>query len=184
MLYFVLTIVLVIIGFVLIYNRLIAQKNEINNAEGMVDAVLKKRYDLIPNLVTTVKKYMEYEKETLLKVTQLRTEAINATNIQDKMEINNEISKILKGIVVSVEQYPELKSSQNMLQLQQALAETEGHICAARRTYNQAVTDFNNACEQIPSNFVAKMLNYKRQPVLSIPETEAANVNINDMFQN
>ncbi|PID65820.1 MAG: LemA family protein [Gammaproteobacteria bacterium] len=179
-----LVVVVVIVAlFILLYNGLIAKKNEISNASGMIDSVLKKRYDLIPNLVAMVQEYMDYEKETLVNVTQLRSDALNANNVKDKLDINEKISSAIKSIVVSAEEYPELQASENMLQLQQALAETEGQLSAARRTYNQAVTNFNNACEQIPSNFVAQMLRYEKQAVLKTPETERVNVNVKEMFK-
>ncbi len=177
-------VVIIISMFVWLYNALIAKKNEIANALGMIDSVLKKRYDLIPNLITTVQEYMDYEKETLVSITKLRTDALNANNINDKMNINEKISSAIKSIIVSAEEYPQLQASKNMLQLQQALAETEGQISAARRTYNQAVTNFNNACEQIPSNFVAQLLRYEKQEVLKTPEDEKTNININKMFNN
>lgn len=179
---------LVIVGilalvFVLAYNSLISKKNEIANAFGSIDAVLKKRFDLIPNLISAVKEYMDYEKETLTSITELRTKALDSNSAKEKFDINEQISNKLQGILVAVEDYPELKSSQNMLQLQQALAETEGQISAARRTYNQAVTNYNNACEQIPTNFIASWLNYEQKEVLKTPERERENIDVKGYFK-
>lgn len=174
---------LVILVFVWAYNSLIAKKNEIKNTYGSIDAVLKKRYDLIPNLIAAVQEYMAYEKETLAHITQLRTQAINTGEIREKFALNDKISDKIQNIIVSAEDYPELQSSQNMLQLQQALAETEGQISAARRTYNQAVTNYNNACQQIPTNFIASFLNYELEDVLETPESEKANISVRSAFK-
>ncbi len=181
---FMLGIVVITIVFVIIYNSLIAKRNEIENALGMVDSVLKKRYDLIPNLIAAVQEYMGHEKETLVNITKLRTAALRADNIQDKLNINKKISDNIRSILVSAEEYPKLQSSENMLQLQQALAEIEGQIDAARRTYNQRVTTFNNACEQIPSNLVAQILQYKKQLVLKTSEGERVNADVRGAFKN
>ncbi len=179
---FMLGIIIVTIVFVVIYNSLIAKKNEIENALGMVDSVLKKRYDLIPNLIAAVQKYMDHEKEILVNITKLRTAALRADDIQDKLNINEKISDNIRSVLVSAEEYPELQSSENMLQLQQTLAEIEGQIDAARRTYNQRVTTFNNACEQIPSNLVAQILQYRKQQILKTSEGEKVNVDVRGAF--
>lgn len=177
-------IVAIVFVFVWAYNSLIAKKNEIQNTFGSIDAVLKKRYDLIPNLIAAVQEYMTYERETLTQITQLRTQAINSDEMQQKFALNDKISDKIQNIILSVEDYPELQSSQNMLQLQQALAETEGQISAARRTYNQAVTNYNNACQQIPTNLIASFLKYELEEILVTPEKEKANINIRDAFRN
>lgn len=177
-------IALIIVFIVFLYNSLIAKKNQVENIFGSVDAVLKKRYDLIPNLVASVKQYMEFEKGTLEKVTSLRSSALKEKNPDKKIQLNNEISKALGSIMIAVESYPELKSSTNMLQLQQSLAETEGQISAARRAYNQAVTDYNNALEQIPTNFIANFLRYQPKEVLKIHQHERENVNVGNLFKN
>lgn len=173
----------VVLGFVWAYNSLIAKKNEIQNTYGAIDAVLKKRYDLIPNLIAAVQEYMTYEKETLNHITELRAQAINSGDIKEKFAINEKITDKLQSLMVSVEDYPELQSSQNMLQFQQTLAETEGQISAARRTYNQAVTNYNNACEQLPTNFIASFLGYHLQEVLEIPDEEKSAISVRDAFK-
>lgn len=180
---FLILVILPIAIFVWAYNSLIAKKNEISNAFGSIDAVLKKRFDLIPNLISTVQEYMDYEKETLTSITKLRTQALNSDSAKEKFDLNEQISNKLQGIIVAVEAYPDLKSSQNMLQLQQALAETEGQISAARRTYNQAVTNYNNACEQIPTNFIASFLNYGLKEVLKTPKRERENIDVKEYFK-
>jgi LemA protein len=168
---------------ILIYNGLIRKKNEVNNAFGGIDVQLKKRYDLIPNLVATVQQYATHEKELLEKVTQMRTQAIseNLTNDQ-KVALDNQISGALRSIMVAVENYPDLKASENFLNLQRNLNEVESQISAARRAYNAAVTDFNNGIETFPGNLMAGMMGLSRKQVFEIPETERENVNVKNLF--
>lgn len=173
----------IILIFIWAYNRLIAKKNAIQNNFGAIDAVLKKRYDLIPNLIAAVQEYMRHEQETLKHITELRTQAINSGDIKEKLVLNEQMSDKIQTIFVSAESYPELKSSQNMLQLQQALTETEGQISAARRTYNQTVTNYNNACEQIPTNIIAALLRYKPQEILDIPHAQRSSIDLQKAFQ-
>ncbi|OHE20530.1 MAG: LemA family protein, partial [Sulfurimonas sp. RIFOXYD12_FULL_36_11] len=154
---FIVLIVTVLI-LVLIYNSLVAKKNQVENIFASVDTVLKKRYDLIPNLVASVSKYMEHEKSLLQEVTKLRAEA-NRPNLSDgeKITLDAKISSALGSIMVAVENYPELKANENVMHLQHTLHEVEEQISAARRAYNQAVTDYNNAIEMIPTNFMASL---------------------------
>ena len=172
-----------VVILVLMYNSLVAKKNEVENIFASVDTLLKKRYDLIPNLVAAVKEYMQYEKDLLEKVTKLRTKAMNP-NISDeeKIELDKEVTALLGSIMVAVENYPELKANENLLHLQHTLAEIEAQISAARRAYNQAVTDYNNAIEMIPTNIMAKMMGYRRKEVFSIDESERKNVDIKKLF--
>ena len=173
----------IVVLLVVMYNTLVSKKNEVENIFASVDTLLKKRYDLIPNLIATVKEYMGYEKELLEKVTQLRTRAMNP-NISDeeKIKLDKEVSGLLGSIMVAVENYPELKANENVLHLQYTLAEIEEQISAARRAYNQAVTDYNNAIEMIPTNIMANMMGYRRKEVFSIDENERKNVDIKKLF--
>ncbi len=168
---------------VLMYNSLVGKKNEVENIFASVDTLLKKRYDLIPNIVATVKEYMTYEKDLLQKITKLRTRAMSP-NISDgeKIRLDKEIGGMLGSIMVAVENYPELKANENVLHLQHTLAEIEAQISAARRAYNQAVTDYNNAIEMIPTNIMATMMGYRRKEVFSIDESERKNVDIKKLF--
>jgi LemA protein len=179
---FIILIILTII-LVLIYNSLIAKKNQVENIFASVDTQLKKRYDLIPNLIASVSKYMEHEKSILENVTKLRAEA-NRPNISNehKMALDTKISAALGSIMVAVENYPELKANENVMHLQHTLNEVEAQISAARRAYNQAVTDYNNALEQIPTNFMANAMNYSKKDVFEISESERKNVNVKDLF--
>ncbi len=183
------SIVLTVLGVVLIfiilmYNTLVRRKNEVENIFASVDALIKKRYDLIPNLVAAVKEYMVYEKGLLDELTKLRARAMSP-NISDeeKIGIDKEISGALGNIMVAVENYPGLRASENVLQLEHSLAEIEEQISAARRAYNQAVTDYNNAIETIPANIMAKMMGYRRKGVFSIEEIEKDNLNVQELFR-
>lgn len=173
----------VLLVLVLMYNALVGKKNQVENIFGSVDAVLKKRYDLIPNLVSSVQQYMAHEKSLLNNITELRSRAMRpGLSDHDKITLDKEITSTLGSIMVAVENYPDLKANENIMHLQRTLHEIEAQISAARRAYNQAVTDYNNAIEMIPTNFMASMMNYRRKEVFAIPETERQNVNVNDLF--
>ncbi|MDX1295093.1 MAG: LemA family protein [Sulfurimonadaceae bacterium] len=168
---------------ILMYNSLIGKKNEVENIFAGVDAVLKKRYDLIPNLVASVSQYMEHEKGLLEKVTELRAQATKP-NLSDErvIELDKQITSALGSIMIAVEDYPELKANENVMHLQRSLNEVEAQIAAARRAYNQAVTDYNNAIEMIPTNIMANFMRYKRKEVFEISEGERENVDVHAMF--
>jgi len=178
-------IILIVLAIILVlmYNSLVAKKNQVENILASVDTQLKKRYDLIPNLVASVSKYMEHEKSILEDVTKLRAEA-NKPNISNehKMALDSKMSAALGSIMVAVENYPELKANENVMHLQHSLTEVEAQVSAARRAYNQAVTDYNNALEQIPTNFMANAMNYRKKDVFEISESERKNVNVKDLF--
>lgn len=181
--YAVIAVCILIAGCVWLYNNLVSQKNTIDNSFAAIDVMLKKRYDLIPNLVTLVKKHMEHEQETLTQITALRAQALKSDNMQEKMGLNTQISAQIQGILLSVENYPELQSSEHMLQLQQTLTEVEGYIGAARRTYNQNVTYYNNSCAQFPSNIVAALFGHKAQVMLDIPDSQRDVVDVGNLFK-
>jgi len=182
-------IIIVAIGLVLLiiigmYNSLIRARNEVDNAFGGMDVQLKKRYDLIPNIVASVKQYAIHEKETLTNLTELRTKAIGGNLSSDeKVALDNQISAGMKSIMVAVENYPDLKASENFLNLQRTLNEVESQISAARRTYNAVVTDFNNAVQTFPKSIMAGMMHLQRKEVFVIPEAERENVNVNNLFK-
>ena len=181
----VLSIVFVIIVLIIISisNGIIRKRNQVNNALGSVDAQLKKRYDLIPNLVETVKQYATHEKSILEEVTALRTRAMSGNiSKQEKDEIDNKISRSISGIMVAVENYPDLKASENFINLQQNLTEVESQISAARRFYNTAVTEYNNSIETFPGNIIANLNKYQPMEVFEITEQERKNVNVKDLF--
>ena len=173
---------LVVIVIILLYNSLISRKNQVENIFGSIDVLLKKRRDLIPNLVESVKAYMKHEKELLENITSLRSRSLLTTNEEEKMNLENQISAMLGRILVNIENYPQLKANENVMHLQMTLAEIEEQISAARRAYNQAVTDYNNAIEMIPTNILAKFMGYKKKAVFEISESERKNINIGSLF--
>jgi len=166
------------------YNSLIARKNQIDYAQGSIDALLKKRFDLIPNLVATVKGYATHERELLENVTALRSRIGQAKNDDERMALESQMSGLLGRLLVQLEAYPDLKANQNFLQLQATLNEIEEQISAARRSYNAAVVDFNNAIEMFPSNLVAKWMGLKRRQVFEVEESEAVAPNVGELFGN
>ena len=176
-------IVLVFLIFmIVIYNSLIYRKNQIENIKGSIDALLKKRYDLIPNLVSAVKVYMNYESKLLKEIVSLRSALYGEKSIEDRLKVSDRLSELIERLFVNFENYPDLKANNSILQLQLELSEIEEQISAARRAYNQVVTDFNNALEMFPSNIIANILGYKRQKVFSIPQEEKKNINIKKLF--
>ena len=179
----ILAIIFIIGILILTYNSLVAKKNQVDNISASVDTILKKRYNLIPNLVSSTKEYMKHEREVLEKITALRTKALNSSiRDEDKVEIDKEINKALRNIMIAVENYPELKADKNFIHLQKTLNEIEEQISAARRAYNQAVTDYNNALEMFPTNIMASYLHYRKKPLFSIDETEKENPDVKDLF--
>jgi LemA protein len=162
---------------------MVGKKNQVDNIFGSIDALLKKRYDLIPNLIASVQTYMKYEQQVLKDVTEMRTKAISGNlSPDDKVDLDSKISKAIGGIMVAVENYPDLKANQNFLQLQSAMNEIEEQISAARRAYNASVTDYNNACQMFPTNIIAGMMGCKSKKVFEITEAERQNVNVKELF--
>lgn len=168
---------------ILMYNSLIGKKNQVENIFAGVDAVLKKRFDLIPNLVASVSQYMEHEKSTLEKVTEYRAQAMKPGISDDqKIALDAKLTSALGAINIAMEAYPDLKANENVMHLQRSLNEIEEQISAARRAYNQAVTDLNNAIEMFPTNIVAGWMNLQRRAVFEITVSERQNVDVNALF--
>jgi len=179
----VIPIAVLLLFLFLMYNSLVGKKNQVENAFGSIDTLLKKRYDLIPNLVAAVKQYMQHEAGTLTEITELRAKAMSGGISSDEaVALNNKIGKALGGIMVAVENYPDLKASENFQQLQRSLNEVEEQISAARRAFNASVTDYNNAVEMVPTNIVASMMGYRRRQVFEIPAGERRNVDVGALF--
>ena len=172
-----------IIIIAIMYNGLINKKNQVENAFGGMDAQLKKRYDLIPNLISTVQTYMKHEADTLTQITELRAKAVSGeTSDEEKVNLDNMITSKLGGIMVAVENYPDLKASENFNQLQRSLNEVEEQISASRRAYNATVTSYNNSVEMFPTNIIAGMMSMKHKNVFEIPETQRENVDVGELF--
>lgn len=167
-----------------LYNSLVGKKNRVENAFASIDVFLKKRYDLIPNLVAAVKQYMQHESETLTKVTEMRARATSgALGTDEKVALNNQLGKAIGGIMVAVEAYPQLKADTSFQQLQRSLNEIEEQLAASRRAFNAAITDFNNAVEMFPTNVLAGMMGYTRRELLVTAERERQNVDVSDLFK-
>lgn len=171
-------------GFYGVYVSLIKKKNNLKEAASGIDVQLKKRYDLIPNMLKAAAKFMEHEKELFTKLTALREQAMGASNYNDKFKADAEITSALRVFSVRAENYPELKSDSTMVNAQQAMAETEEHIAAARRFYNSAVKEYKNALEIFPSSLVAAILGLKDEyPFFEAEETAKEAVDVNDYFK-
>lgn len=176
--------VVVIAIVVLLYNSLVAKKNQVINVFGTIDAMLKKRYDLLPKLISTVKAYMKHERELLEDITKMRAKAVSGQLSDDeKVDLDNKVTKALGGIMVAVENYPDLKANQNFLQLQGSMNEIEEQISAARRAYNAAVTDYNNAVEMFPTNILASMMSYKLKKVFEINPQQREDIDTDKLFK-
>ena len=174
---------LIVIIPIILYNTLVGRKNQVENVSGSLNAMLKKRYDLIPNLVSSVGQYMKHEEKILKDITAMRTQAISeGLSSDERVDLDNKVTKAIGGLMVAVENYPDLKANRNFLQLQEALNETEEQISAARRAYNAIVTDYNNSIEMFPTNIMAKRMKYMRKRVFEIPESERSNVDIKTLF--
>ncbi|MFB0564707.1 MAG: LemA family protein [Candidatus Aminicenantaceae bacterium] len=166
-------IVVVILGGVGIYNRLVRLRNRCENGWAQVDVQLRRRYDLIPNLVETVKGYAKHERGVFEKVTEARAKAINASTVKEQGQAENVLTGALKSLFAVVENYPELKANQNFMMLQEELAGTEGKIAYARQFYNDTVMKFNMKQQVFPSNIIAGLFNFKEKDYLEIEEPEA-----------
>lgn len=163
-------LVVIIVWLMLVFNRLVRFKNRTQEAWSDIDVQLKRRYDLIPNLIETVKGYASHEKEVFEKVTEARTKAMGATGTAEKAQAENMLSGALKTLFAVSENYPQLRASENFLKLQEELSDTENKIQAARRFYNGNVRDFNIAQETFPTNLIASTIGFKKAEFFEIEE--------------
>jgi LemA protein len=170
-----LAIIFIIILFVVsLYNRLVKLRNNREQAFADVDVQLKQRHDLIPQLVDSVKGYMGHERGVLTDITEARTNAMKANTIDEKIAAETKLSAALEGLKVSVEAYPDLKASQNFLDLQGEISDIENKIAAARRFFNSATRELNVATEIFPSNLVATLFNFKRENMFELGDQRSA----------
>ena len=170
-----LIIVLVLIGiavmfFVGMYNSLVQLRNQVKNAWSQIDVQLKRRHDLIPNLIETVKGYMTHERETLQNITNARSHAVNAQTVGEKAQAERQLTSALGQLNVVVENYPDLKANQNFLALQEELTSTENKISFARQNYNDQVLFYNNKIQMFPSNIIAGMFNFKQEEFFQLED--------------
>ncbi len=173
-------VIIVIVALVLFiiyaFNRLVTLRNRIKNAWAQIDVQLKRRYDLIPNLVETVKGYVTHERETLQNVTEARTRAVGAGTVKDQGAAENQLTGALKTLFAVAENYPDLKANQNFLMLQEELAGTEGKIAYARQFYNDNVMQYNILREKFPTNIIAGSFGFGAEDMfeIEIPEEREA----------
>jgi len=167
-------IIIAVLWVIFTYNRFITLRNRTKEAWSDIDVQLKRRYNLIPNLVSTVKGYMTHERQTLEKVTEARTNAMQAGSIDDHGKSENMLTGALKSLFAVAEQYPDLKANQNFLELQRELSDTENKIQAARRFYNTNVRDLNTKIESFPPNAIARLFKFELADFFELDEGESA----------
>jgi LemA protein len=161
-------VVLLLIWIVSVYNRLVKLRNRRQNAFADIDVQLRQRHDLIPQLVETVKGYATHEKDLLMRITEARSAAMNASSIDDKIKAEQQLTTALQGLRVQVEAYPDLKANQNFLQLQEELSDIENKLAASRRFFNGATTEYNNGVESFPGNLIARNFGFKREMMFDL----------------
>ncbi|MBM4103338.1 MAG: LemA family protein [Planctomycetes bacterium] len=166
------------------YNLLISRRNQVQNIFGTMDAMLKKRWDLVPNLVAAVQGYAQHEKSLFENVTQARARAMGGQMSPNEMvQYDNAVSQLMGVFRATVENYPQLKAGENFLHLQRTLNELEEQISAARRAYNAAVTDYNNAVEMFPTNIIAAMFDFERKTLLEFSEQDRRNPDVGKIIR-
>lgn len=161
-----------------IYNDLVTERNRVKNSWSKIDVQLKRRTDLIPNLVEVVKGYAKHEHNTFTQVSQARASLMNARNIEDIQKSNSQLSRSLVNLFAIAEKYPELKANSNFLDLQRQISDSEDKIAIYRESFNNYVLVYNNSCEQFPSNLVAQLFGFKTANFIEIPEDEKTVPNV------
>jgi|WetSurMetagenome_2_1015567.scaffolds.fasta_scaffold228937_2 LemA protein len=169
---------LLLLGYIVMtYNRLVTLRNRVDNAWAQIDVQLKRRYDLIPNLMETVKGYMKHERGTLAEVTKYRAQLVTGT-VEEKAKANNMLTAALKSVFAVAENYPQLKANENFKLLQEELAGTENKIAYIRTSYNDSVLEYDNATEMFPSSLIANVFGFKGKPYFEVPQAEKEAVKV------
>ena len=176
-------IVLVVIFGVGIYNNLIRSRNRVDQAFSTIEVQLTQRYDLIPKLVETVKQYMGHERGLLEDIVRLRQKAVSSTTPSDKIQADNELSRAMGQLNVTMENYPQLKASDQFVMLQRSLNEVEEQLAAARRSYNAAVTDYNNSVQTFPSSLIANSMSFGLRQTFVAEEGKRKDVDVKALFK-
>lgn len=171
-------VVLLVLVLVVIYNRLVRLRNRVEAAWSQIDVQLRRRHDLIPNLVETVKGYAAHERQTLEAVTQARQQAVAARGVEDQAQAENMLTQTLRQLFAVAEAYPDLKANQNFLALQEELTGTEGRIAFSRQFYNEQVLAYDNALETFPSSVIAGAFNFEPRPYFEAEETSREPVRV------
>ena len=165
------------------YNALVRRRNRVDQAYSTIEVQLVQRYDLIPKLVETVKQYMGHERSLLEDIVRLRQKAVSSTSPSDKIKADNELSRAMGQLNVTMENYPQLKASDNFLQLQRSLNEVEEQLAAARRSYNAAVVDYNNAVQTFPNSLVAGTMSFGTRTMFVAEEKKRGDVDMRGLFK-
>ena len=165
------------------YNSLVRRRNMVDQAFSTIDVQLTQRYDLIPKLVETVKQYMTHEKSLLEEIVRLRSQAVAARDPGDKIRADNELTRAMGQLNVTMENYPQLKASDTFVQLQRSMNEVEEQLAAARRAYNAAVTDYNNTVQTFPSSLVAGITDHTRRELFVADEAKRRDVDVKSLFK-
>ena len=173
MMILIIIIVVLILAIIAIYNGLVKSRNNVKNAWSQIDVQLQRRFDLIPNLVETVKGYMGHESDTLTKIAELRTSWANSSSVSEKANIDNQLSGTLKTIMAVSENYPELKANTNFMELQAELSATEDKISYSRQFYNDSATMYNTKLQMFPSNIVASLFHFTARDLFEAESAEA-----------
>ena len=181
--FIVVAIGVIALWFVVTYNKFVAKNNRVKQTESSISVMLKQRNDMIPNLVAAVQNYMGHENATLVKIAELRAKMQQSGNEHEQMQLGAELSRALADVRVAVERYPELKADHHFTRLMDSIEEMEYQLQAARRTFNAAVVDFNNYVQMFPSNLIASMKKYQPYALITIPESEKANVDVKSLFK-
>ncbi|MEK6898784.1 MAG: LemA family protein [Nanoarchaeota archaeon] len=167
-------VAIVVLAFIYYYNKFAVLANRIDNSLSQIDVQLKKRADLVPNLISTVKGYAKHEKEIMKEVTDARKHLVSAKNIGDKVKAGNELQNALRSVFAIAENYPQLRANENFLQLQQELSAIEDKVAYARQYYNDSILSYNNSVETFPGSFFAKLYSHKEKEFLEIASEEKA----------
>ncbi len=171
-------VVLIVLFVIATYNKLVVLRNRVRDQWAQIDVQLKRRFDLIPNLVETVKGYTKHESETLENVIKARNTFLSASTPEEEMKADGELTKAMTKLFALSESYPDLKANTNFLELQTELQQTEGKIASARQFYNDTVLTYNNKIEVVPSNIVASLFHFKKEAFFEANETERENVQV------
>ena len=174
----IIVVVLIVLWAISVYNKLIALRNRVKDQWAQIDVQLKRRFDLIPNLVETVKGYTKHESETLEAVIKARNTYVSATLPEDQMKADGELTKAISKLFALTESYPELKANTNFQALQKELTETESKISSARQFYNDTVMVYNNKVAMVPSNIIASLFKFEKEAFFEANETERQNVQV------
>lgn len=173
----------VIVLLIFLYNSLVHRKNQVATAYSTIDVLLKKRFDLIPNLIKAVQRYMQHEASVLADITSMRAKSVSRQmSDAETVDLDRKATQVIGRIMVAAESYPDLKASRNFADLQASVNEVEEQISAARRAYNASVLEYNNALEMFPSNIMAGLMHYQKKVFFEIAGQERANVDVGDLF--